>query len=83
MVSLETGSASPNKYSLGGAHSNSMMLIHKTNFELNPGVGDYSVAKAGLEMRNKSPVATIGNQQRFQRMSAISRFKLGIPHTYI
>lgn len=43
------------------------MIFHKTDHHLGPGVGDYSIAKPLLDLKSKSPKATIGNAARFPR----------------
>jgi len=43
-----------------------------------PGVGDYSPEKALV----KSPRCTIGNSQRFERLSAMQNYKTLVPVSY-
>ena len=59
-VALESGSMCPSRFTMSGAAGNDLKIYHKTNFQQNPGVGDYNIDKASINMRNKSPKATIG-----------------------
>lgn len=43
------------------------MIFHKTDHHIGPGVGDYSIGNCQIELRPKSPKATIGNAVRFGR----------------
>lgn len=61
---LETFSGSPPKGTQG---SETLMIFHKTDHHIGPGVGDYSIADLQIELRKKSPKATIGNAVRFPR----------------
>ena len=61
---LETFSGSPPKGTQG---SETLMIFHKTDHHLGPGVCDYSIAQTLLDLRPKSPKAIIGNAVRFPR----------------
>lgn len=49
-----------------GSGADSLMLFHRTNDLRNPGVCDYSIADASINLLSKSPKATIGNEARFK-----------------
>ena len=59
LASLENVSESPSRYTLAGSGTN-RMLFHRLGENAIPGVGEYSIDAASINMRNKSPKATIG-----------------------
>jgi hypothetical protein len=77
-ASLETVSQSPSRYTLAGSGSN-RMLFHRLAENPVPGVGEYSIDKSSINMRNKSPKATIGRAGRFPKDNSLSRFVPNIP----
>ena len=48
--------------------------MHQTSYFSNPGVGEYNVANTTLEIKPKSPRATIGKQARFEKDSSIKAY---------
>ena len=63
---VENFYGSPPKTTQGAAKGrDSLMIFHKTDNSTNPGVGDYTIAGAGLEVRRTEPRATIGKETRF------------------
>jgi hypothetical protein len=48
-----------------------------------PGVGEYSIDKSSINMKNKSPKATIGKAGRFPKGNSLSRFVPNIPNQYV
>jgi hypothetical protein len=48
---------------------------------ITPGVGDYNIEQA--EIKDKSPICTIGNGRRFEDVSSIQRYKLNMPVSYV
>ena len=59
------------------------MIFHKTDDSQNPGVGDYDITKIQLELKKKSPKATIGNQPRFPKQCSINTFQANLPDQYV
>lgn len=54
----------------------------KTNRTFVPGVGDYDISKPEIDMRQKSPNATIGNDRRFAKDGTLHEYKKTTPHFY-
>ena len=48
------------------------MIFHNTDDSQNPGVGDYDITKIQLDLKKKSPKATIGNQPRFPKQNSLN-----------
>lgn len=59
------------------------MLFHRLAEHPIPGVGEYSIDAASINMRNKSPKATIGQAGRFPKGNSLSRFVPNIPAQYM
>ncbi len=57
---------------------NSLSKKYKTF--LSPGVGDYQIEK--VDVKNKSPVCSIGLSSRFDKVSSMQRYKLSLPTGY-
>lgn len=57
---------------------NSLSKKYKTF--VSPGVGDYQIEK--VDIKNKSPVCTIGQSRRFEKVSSMQRYKLSLPIGY-
>jgi hypothetical protein len=47
-----------------------------------PGVGEYDIGKPEIELRQKSPNATIGNDRRFAPDGTLILYKKTTPHFY-
>lgn len=58
-ASIENVSQSPSRYTLAGTGAN-RMLFHRLQEVAIPGVGEYSIDAASINLRRKSPKATIG-----------------------
>lgn len=65
-----------------GTGPDSLMLFHRTNDLRNPGVCDYSIAEASLNLLGKSPKATIGNEARFKQ-AKLKEYIPTVPHQYV
>lgn len=46
-------------------YSSGSMLFYRTGGQPNPGVGDYLIDKIALGVKNRSPIAIIGKESRF------------------
>ena len=47
---------------------------------MSPGVGDYQIEK--VDTKIKSPVCTIGQSRRFDKVSSMQRYKMSLPIGY-
>ena len=65
-----------------GAPSENLQVYHKTDEFQTPGVGDYSVAQALLNMKTKGPKACIGNSPRFKE-NKLNFYRANIPASYV
>ena len=63
--------------------ANEIMLFHKTARHNIPGVGQYDAHSVQLNLRSKSPRATIGKQSRFDRKDSLNGYLSNLPVTYI
>jgi hypothetical protein len=45
-----------------------------------PGVGQYKVEKSSIEIKKKSPVATIGQESRFPKENPLLHYIAHVPH---
>lgn len=82
VASLENVSQSPSRYTLAGSGTN-RMLFHRIGDNPVPGVGEYSISAASINMRNKSPKATIGQAERFPKEHSLSRYVPNVPAQYV
>lgn len=82
VASLENVSQSPSRYTLAGSGTN-RMLFHRIGDNPVPGVGEYSIGTASINMRNKSPKATIGQAERFPKEQSLCRYVPHIPAQYM
>jgi len=55
-------------------------LSKKYKSFVSPGVGDYQIEK--VDTKNKSPVCTIGQSRRFDKVSSMQRYKMSLPIGY-
>lgn len=63
------------------SHVGSNETLSKTLHYITPGVGDYDTEKANI--KKKSPICTISNSVRFQRLSSAQRYKVNMPVSYV
>jgi hypothetical protein len=76
---LETFQGSPAR---NKPTSDTLMIFHKTDHLIGPGVTDYESMKSKNGLLSRSPKATIGNAQRFQR-NKLRDFTIVTAHQYV
>lgn len=61
------------------------MYFYRTSNLQNPGSGDYVIEDTVLNLKKRSPVATIGNEKRFYEKNEqmIRNYKNKIPFSHI
>lgn len=78
-ITLETFSGSPAK---NKPTSDTLMIFHKTDHHIGPGVCDYESMKSRDNLLSKSPKATIGNAVRFPR-NKLKDYTITTSHQYV